>query len=106
MFWEKVEKARDQLDIDDPQLPRRCKAQRRYEQGPAQGEFRASPKEEYRHVYFEALDLAVTSISSRFDQKGFKFFSSVEQLLFKACRGEDFKDELTKVCEFFYGRAE
>ena len=27
----------------------------------------------------------------------------MEQLLFKACRGEDFKDEQSKVCEFFYG---
>ena len=41
----------------------------------------------------------MTSINSRFDQKGFKVFSSVEQ---KICRGEDFKDELSKVCEFFY----
>ena len=102
LFWEKIEKAQDQLDIDDPQLQRRRKAPKRYEQGLAQAEFPASPKEEYRRVYFEALDLAVTSISSRFDQKGFKVFSSVEQLLFKACRGQDFKDELTYVCEFFY----
>ena len=39
------------------------------------------PKDEYRRVYFEALDLAVTSIRTRFDQKGFKIFSNVEQLL-------------------------
>lgn len=100
LFWEKIEKARDQLDVDDPQLPRRRKAPKRYE-GLAQAEFPASPKEEYRRIYFESLDLAVTSINSRFDQKGFKVFSSVEQLLFKACGGQDFKDELTKVCEFF-----
>ena len=45
----------------------------------------------------------MTSISSRFDQKGFKIFSNVEQFLFKACKGEEFSDEMTKVCEFFYG---
>ena len=85
---------RNQLDIDDPQLPRRRKVPRRYEQGLAQAEFPASPKEEYRCIYFEALDLSVTSISSRFDQKGFKIFSNVEQLLFKACKGKEFRDEL------------
>ena len=62
-----------------------------------------SPKDEYRRVYFEALDLAVTSIRSRFDQKGFKTFSNVEQLLFKACGGQCFSKELDLVCTFFYG---
>ena len=71
LFWEKVDKARDQIDVGDPQLPRRRKAPRRYEQGLAQAEFPASPKEEYRRLYFEVLDLTVTSINSRFDQKGF-----------------------------------
>ena len=48
LFWEKVDKPRDQIDVGDPQLPRRRKAPRRYEQGLAQAEFPASPKEEYR----------------------------------------------------------
>ena len=62
-----------------------------------------SLKDEYRPVYFEALDLAVTSILGRFDQKGFKTYSNVEQLLFKACEGQCLKDELDQVCTFFYG---
>ena len=74
LLWEKVDKARDQIDVGDPQLPRRRKAPRRYEQGLPQAEFPASPKEEYRRLYFEALDLVVTSINSRFDQEGFKIF--------------------------------
>ena len=53
-------------------------------------------------MYFEALNLAVTSIRSRFDQKGFETFSSVEQLLFKACGGKSFEEELDVVCNFFY----
>ena len=44
----------------------------------------------------------MTSIRSRFDQKGFKTFSNVEQLLFKACRGQCLKDELDQVCTGFY----
>ena len=49
-----------------------------------------------------AVHLAVTSIRSRFDQKGFKTFSNVEQLLFKACSGKSYTDELHEVCKFFY----
>ena len=49
------------------------------EQGEAAAEFAATPKDEYRQVYFEVLDLATTSICSRFDQKDFKIFSNVQQ---------------------------
>ena len=68
LFWKKVEKTRDHLDVDEPRLARRRKLPRRFEQGSAPAEFAISPKEEYRRV---ALDLAMTSIRSRFDQKDF-----------------------------------
>ena len=74
---------------------------KRFEQGSASAKFAVPLKEEYRRVYFEALDLAVTSIRGRFDQKGFKTFSNVEQLLFKACGGQCIKEELDLVCTFF-----
>ena len=41
------------------------------------------------------------SIRSRFDQKGFKTFSNVEQLLFKACKGQNYEEELDFVCNVF-----
>ena len=101
LFWKKVEKTRDHLDVDEPWLARRRKLPRRFEQGSAPAEFAISPKEEYRRVYFEALDLAMTSIHSRFDQKGFTF-SNAEQLLIKACGGQCFDEELDAVCNFFH----
>lgn len=41
-------------------------------------------------------------IRSRFDQQGFKVLSNLEQLLLKACGGQNFENELQAVCEFFY----
>ena len=102
LFWEKIKLSRDSLDVDEPQLARRRKVPRRFEQGSAPAEYALTPKDEYRRVYFEALDLAVTSIRSRFDQKGFKIFSNLEQLLLKACGRQSLKDELDAVCIFFY----
>ena len=102
LFWQKVERTRDQLDVDEPQLARRRKVPREAEQGKAPAEFAMVPKDEYRRVYFEALDLAVTSIKSRFDQGGFRTFSNLEQLLIKACRGLSIEKELEVVCTFFY----
>ena len=59
------------------------------------------PKEEYRWVYFEALDLAVTSIRARFGQTGFKTFLTVERLVLKAAKRKPFADELDEVFSFF-----
>ena len=102
LFWQKVEKMRYQFDIAEPQLARKLKVPKRHEQGSAPAEFAESPKDEFRWMYFEAFDLAVTSICNRFDQKGFKTFSNIEQLLFKACKGQRFNKELDLVCNFFY----
>ena len=44
----------------------------------------------------------MNSIRSRFNQKGFITFSKVEQLIFKACGGKCFDEELNEVCNFFY----
>ena len=74
----------------------------KHETGIAPSEFLASVEDHYRCIYFEAIDLAVTSIKSRFDQKGYKTFSHLEQLFCKACVGECFNEELDFVCDYFY----
>ena len=42
LFWKKVEKTRDHLDVDEPWLARRRKLPRRFEQGSAPAEFAIS----------------------------------------------------------------
>ncbi|KAL5487102.1 hypothetical protein EMCRGX_G019661 [Ephydatia muelleri] len=101
LFWQKIEKMRVQFDIDEPLLPRKRKVSQRFETGIAPAEFATSTKDEYRRVFFECFDLAVMSIRSRFDQKGFKTFFNVEQLFFKACKGQNYEEELDFVCNFF-----
>ena len=101
LLWQNIEKMRVQFDIDEPLLPRKRKVSQRFETGIALAEFATSPKDEYRRVFFECFDLAVMSIRSRFDQNGFKTFSNVEQLLFKARKGQNYEEELDFVCNFF-----
>ena len=60
----------------------------------------------YRQVYYEALDLSVTSITDRFDQPGFRVYSNVEQLFFKVCTGDVYQNELDAVCTFYKGDLE
>jgi hypothetical protein len=47
------------------------------------------------------LDLAVVTIEDRFNQEGFKMLTDVEQMLLKACAGQNFGDLTTSVGKFF-----
>ena len=74
LFWENVKKTRDSVDVDEPRLARRRKVPKEHEQGKAPTEFAATPRDEFHCLYFEALDLAMASIQTRFDQDGCKVF--------------------------------
>ena len=68
LFWEKVTKMASELDIDEATLSRKRKVPRRYDSGHAEAEFPSTPKDHYRQVYFEAVDLIIQNITERFNQ--------------------------------------
>lgn len=101
LFWKKVEGRRSEWDVEEPQLPRRHKTPRRYEEGSSEGSFHTTVEGLYRQSYFEVIDFAVSSITDRFDQDGFRVYSNVEQLLFKASSGQNYENEFSVVCDFY-----
>lgn len=101
LFRLKVEQIREQLDVEEVRLPRKWKIPRCYEQGDGKAEFHAIAKGQYRHVYFEAIDISVTSSCSRFDQPGFRIYSNIEQLLLKTCSSKDHEEEIGFACQFY-----
>ena len=101
LFWELVKAQSQKLTIDAPSLPRHRKRPIRYEYGIAAAEFASEPEDHYRRIYYEALDLIIESINQRFDQPGYGLYSNLEQLLLKAVRHEDYKEELKSVSELY-----
>lgn len=79
LFWEKVNRYATDMDVSGPQLP----------------------KEHYRQYYFEAIDLIINCIKDRFDQPGYRIYSSLVTLLLKACKKEPLEDDLETVCTFY-----
>ena len=55
-------------------------------------------EDNYRRLYFEALDLVVHEIKDRFNQPGYKMYS---QLLVKAAEKEQFEEEFKFVTDFY-----
>lgn len=96
----KTTAAASDLDIDEPTLPRRRKVPRRIDEG-STPTFHEKVEDYYRVIYFEALDLAISCIESRFDQPGYKTYGKVETLLLKAAASKPYNEELQFVLSFY-----
>ena len=53
----------------------------------------SSPKENYRTIYYEALDCLISSLKERFTQPSFVAYEMLESILFKSFDGEDVENE-------------
>ena len=85
LFWQRVVAESGSKGVNEPQLALRGKAPRRIEEcvsGTAQAEF-PTTVEAHRTVYYEALDLVISYIKTRFDQEDYKIHSACESLLLK-----------------------
>lgn len=100
LFWEKVNVKGKALDISKPQLPRRKQPPKRLDGG-QNTYYPTTEQEYYRHVYFEALDLLLNKIKTRFDQPGYGIYTNLENLLLKAASEVDFSSELSSICSFY-----
>ena len=101
LFWTKVLKLTNDLEVDEPALPRRRKAPKRYEIGSSEGDFPLEVEAYYRQIYFEALDLIICGIQDRFDQPGYRVYCKLEDLLVKAADKEDHKEEFEFFTKFY-----
>ena len=61
----------EKLQIDEPMLPRKRKAPRRYEVGDGQGTFLETVQDCFRAEYHVVIDAALACIRQRFDQPGY-----------------------------------
>ena len=95
LFWERALRLQNDLDVDEPELPRMRKPPRRYEIGSSESDFHSSAKNYSKVHCYEALDLIVNLIQQWFDQPGYGIYCSLQDLLIKAAHSEDFHLSLT-----------
>ncbi len=72
LFWSKIRKKAADLDVDEPQLPRRRRIPPRFDEGTSEGDYHSDVKAYYRLSYYEAIDLIVNCIENRFNKPGYK----------------------------------
>ena len=104
LFWARIIQRKDKeiKCIEDPVPSRKRKAPIRFELGQQESHhFPQTAKEHYKQIYFEAIGFATTAVTSRFDQKDFKVYMNLQELLLKATAKELYDAELTEVLKVY-----
>lgn len=73
-FWQRAAKQAEDLHLTEAQLLRRRKVPRRFTVKDAEPEHPATPYDYFKRIYYEALDLIINCINSRFNQPGYKAY--------------------------------
>ena len=79
-------------------LTRRRKQPVRFDDELCEGDFTETVKDLHRQEYFEANDIIVACIQDRFDQPGYTVLCTLEWLIRKARKEEDYDKDLDVIC--------
>lgn len=94
LIWGNVEKKSSELDLTPPQLPRRRLVPKRLDNKSSSAHVPASQKENYRRIYFSAIDQVIMSITERFDSETYDKLSKMEDYATNKCKLDDIKEYL------------
>jgi len=97
-FWQLVQRTREELVMNEPALQN---TQGDHEDGGAEPSTIDSPKVYYRHMYYQCVHAAITTIQDRFHQEDYSMYSTLEQLLIKAHTDEDYSAGLQQFTELY-----
>ena len=78
-FYDTVlDKSKQHPSVSEPALPRQRRAPSRFGIGTGAPSYPTTPQDDYRRVYFEAIDLMVNAIDLRFNQASYRVYEKME----------------------------
>ena len=85
-----------------PNYLKKRKVSSHYEEEEAPIEFVSKVEEYYHHFFYQAIEIVVNCIRNRFQQKNLiETLQTMEIMLLKALREEDFGHQLQQMSSFF-----
>ena len=87
-FWSGVKEKAEELDVDEPVLPRRRKAPKHFDPASSTTHADNCPEDLYRRFYYEVIDTILGEIEHRFDSNSFELYGKIENILLSATKGE------------------
>ena len=99
LFWKNTLKQKDELQVEDPKLPRKRRVPGRLDDDDVETHYFPSTAKDYYHqIYFQAFDVITACIKARFDQPDFRKYVSLQDLFLKAIKDQSWEDEIREVC--------
>ncbi|XP_068671396.1 uncharacterized protein [Montipora foliosa] len=97
LFWARIlqRKTTEIQTIEDPKLPRHEVGEQNTHHFPE------THKDHYRRIYFNAIDTVTQCIATRFEQKDFKIYLNIQELLLKSFASEPCDTELAEVVKMY-----
>ena len=95
-----LDKAKEH-SISGPELPRKRRFSKRFEEYSSQWSHPESPEDYYRQIYFEVIDNVTELIKSYFNQPELNVHGHMEKLLLSSIRGESSDEELQCISDTF-----
>lgn len=103
-IWETTIIAAKDFDLDnqEPEVPRKRKLPKRFDENANTAYFPASPKEKYRRIYYEVIDQIISSIDTRFDSETYEILAKMEDFATNKCGFDEIEKYLFKdgQCDF------
>ena len=100
-FLNGVIESAEEKGVENPTMPRKRKLTGKMEdyfQGGKLPEY-STINEMYQAAYNKAIDTMISNLDTRFNSEGHKRVMSLENLLFKSAKGEDYQKEFKEVIE-------
>ena len=99
-FWEETTRKAEVLGVEPPELPRVRRMTRRYDEGSEPYTF-SSPKEYYGKLFYEVLDVLLSSLHDRFDTEEVKILSSIENFVTRKSEKTEDESLLNDITNFY-----
>ena len=104
-FWENTVKKAGELKVKEPELKRKIKKPSRYFVSSQKEDENVpeTPKEQFKKIFYEAFDLVLECLKSRFEQESLKMYQNLQELLLLAAKKEDYSEVLDEILDFYEG---
>jgi hypothetical protein len=100
-FWDEMRDRSEKYNIDQPELPRKRKLPRRFDDSTIDYEFK-DVKSYYRKQYFEVIDVTVTAMKARFNSPGFTAVTKLESCILNAAKNaETTREDVDHICDTY-----
>ena len=108
LFFQYVKKRAEKLPVDETKLKHKRKKPNYSiiqfisgQESSSASYHSETVDDEFRQIFFEALDHIISAIQDRFDQPSFQTYSRLEELLLYASRGETHSDGIDQLNDLY-----